>query len=95
MAARDSLGGTSAAPPSGKWILAAFVPQTAPNPWKFWSVPAAPEAGKLVLARVFGAHMVPQSSVYAAANWHAAFVLFRTAVHVLSARVCGLFSESD
>jgi len=27
------------------------VPQTAPKPWKFWSVPAAPESGKLVLAR--------------------------------------------
>jgi len=33
--------------------------------------------------------------VYAAANWHTAFLLFRTAVHVLLARVCGLFSELD
>ena len=76
------------------------MPQTAPKPWEFWSVPAAPETGKLVLAQAclvhtLGAHMVPQSSVYAAVNWHAAFVLFRTAVHVLSARVCGLFSELD
>jgi len=83
------------APPSGKWIPAAFVPQTTPKPWEFWSVPAVHEAGKLVLARAFGAHTVPQSPVYASANWHAAFVLFRTVVHVLSARVCGLFSELD
>jgi len=50
---------------------------------------------ELVLAWAFVAHMVLQSSVYAAANWHAAFVLFRTALQVLSDRVCGLFSELD
>jgi len=32
--------------------------------------------------------MVPQPAVYAAANWHAAFVFFRTAVHELSDRAC-------
>jgi len=39
------------------------VPETTSKPWEFWSVPVAPETGKLVLARAFGAHMVPQSSV--------------------------------
>ena len=71
------------------------MPQTAPKPWEFQSVPAAPEPGKLVLARALGVHMVPLSYVYAVANWHATFVLFRTAVHVLLARVRGLFSELD
>jgi len=33
----------------GKCISAPFVPETARNPWEFWSVPAAPEVAKLVL----------------------------------------------
>jgi len=41
VAARDSLGDTTAAPPSGKWIPAAFVPKSAQQPWEFWTVPAA------------------------------------------------------
>ena len=45
-------------PPSGKWISAAFVSETTRKPWEFWSVPAAPEGGKLVLARAFGANMI-------------------------------------
>ena len=39
-------------------------------------------------AYAFRAHVVPQSAVYAAANWHAAFVFFCTAVHELSDRAC-------
>jgi len=35
VAARDSLGDTTAAPPSGKWIPAAFVPKSAQQPWEF------------------------------------------------------------
>jgi len=48
-AARDSLVDTTASPPSGKCISASFVPETARNPWEFWSVPAAREVAKLVL----------------------------------------------
>ena len=48
-------------------------------------MPVAHEVAKLVLCiDVYST----QSAVYAAANWHAAFVFFRTAVHELSDRAC-------
>ena len=75
-AARDSLDATTSAPPSGKWIPSVFVSETDRKPWEFWSVPAAPKVRKFVIAQAFRAHVVSQSAVYAATNWHAVFVFF-------------------